>query len=225
MKLLKNAAIVLAAVMAFSTVSHAGVIVGATRVIFDGSKKEASVSVTNRDDSPFLVQTWIEKNEESADKPPFVITPPLYRLDKDQQTMQRIILAGNVPQDKESLYWINIKSIPSAEAKENTLQIAIKTRIKLIYRPVVLNKNTPEEFTEKLSWQRSGSDLVVTNSSPYVMNFSSISVDGKKLEDISYVLPGSSKHFSLPKGAVNGAVKYQLIDDFGGLGKEHNVKI
>lgn len=84
-------------------------------------------------------------------KAPFIITPPLYRLDKDQQNVERIVLAGALPQDKESLYWLNIKAIPAASRKDNTLQIAVKTRIKLIYRPAALKGVIPEELADKLT--------------------------------------------------------------------------
>ena len=73
-----------------------------------------------------MIQSWVETLNGGAEKAPFIITPPLYRLDKDQQNVERIVLAGALPQDKESLYWLNIKAIPAAPRKDNTLQIAVK---------------------------------------------------------------------------------------------------
>lgn len=68
-----------------------------------------------------------------------MVTPPLFRLGAGQENNLRILrTGGNLPEDRESLYWMNIKSIPSTTEKQdnvNTLQIAVKTRIKLIYRP------------------------------------------------------------------------------------------
>lgn len=55
----------------------------------------------------------------------------------------RIVGTGNLPADHESLFWLNIKSIPSVEKRDNTLQLAIKTRIKLIYRPEALKGVSP----------------------------------------------------------------------------------
>lgn len=40
--------------------AQAGVVIGGTRVIFDGNKKEASISVNNPDNIPYLIQSWIE---------------------------------------------------------------------------------------------------------------------------------------------------------------------
>ncbi|WP_256937730.1 fimbrial biogenesis chaperone, partial [Enterobacter chuandaensis] len=174
-----------------ASVSHAyaGVIIGGTRVIFDGGKKEASISVNNADAAPYLIQSWVDMPEGNANKAPFIVTPPLYRLNGGQQNIERILLSGSLPQDKESLFWLNIKAIPSASKQANSLQIAVKTRIKLIYRPTSLKASTPEEQANKLTWSRSGNNLQVTNPTPYVINFNEISVGGKKLEDVSWVAP------------------------------------
>lgn len=114
--------------------AHAGVVTGGTRLIYPGGKKESSLSVTNNDATPYLIQSWVESNKGAA---LFLLTPPLFRLEGEQQTRLRVIYSGGLPENKESMFWMNIKAIPSSQAKAgaNTLQIAIKTRIKLIYRP------------------------------------------------------------------------------------------
>lgn len=204
------------------TTAQAGVSIGGTRVIYDGGKKEASLSVNNPDATPYLIQTWIETTNNDTGKAPFIITPPLYRLDKGQQNVMRIICTGNLPESKESLFWLNIKSIPSAERKDNTLQIAIKTRIKLIYRPVGLNQSTPEAQAEKLHWKSAGKFIQVTNPSPYFINFNEITVAGKRLEDVSFVAPASTASFALPPGVTGGAIIYRIINDYGGIGEAHH---
>lgn len=77
---------------------------------------------------------------------------------------------------------MNIKSIPSTTqaGKSNTLQIAVKTRIKLIYRPAPLLRQVPEEVTQQLKWQRVGSELKLTNPTPYYMNFHYVRIGGGK---------------------------------------------
>ncbi len=69
-----------------SCVAQAGVIVGGTRLIYEGGKKESSLSVSNPDKGPYLIQTWVETTAGGAEKAPFVVTPPLFRLDGDQKT-------------------------------------------------------------------------------------------------------------------------------------------
>lgn len=225
MHFLSKALIACVCLSASISQANAGVIIGGTRVIYDGNKKESSISVTNPDSSPYLIQSWVESQTGSVEKTPFIITPPLYRLDKDQQNVERIVLAGSVAQDKESLYWLNIKSIPAASRKDNSLQIAVKTRIKLIYRPAALKGVIPEELADKLTWQRSGNQIQVTNPTSVVMNFNEIQVSGKKLEDVTYVLPGATARFDLPNGITGGAVTFKIINDYGGTGKVHNASL
>ena len=199
-----------------------GVTVGGTRLIYDGSKKEASLSVTNSDTNPYLIQSWVEAQTEGGEKAPFIITPPLFRLEGNQQNVLRIVrTGGNLPEDRESLYWMDIKSIPTATKKEgvNTLQIAVKTRIKLIYRPKGLG-DSPESVTDKLTWHQSGNKLTVTNPTPFVMNFQQVKVGGREIPDVTYVMPMSQASFTVPNG-VSGKVSWRLITDYGGISDEH----
>ena len=225
MNFLSKSLIALTIMSAGFTAANAGVVIGGTRVIYDGNKKEPTLSVNNPDNTPYLIQSWIETLNGGAEKAPFVITPPLYRLDHGQQNVERIIMAGALPQDKESLYWLNIKSIPSAPRKDNTLQIAIKTRIKLIYRPAALKGTAPEEVADKLTWSVACNQLQVTNPTNYVMNFNEVTVNGKKLDDVTFVMPGSSARFNLPQGVHGGAMTFTIINDYGGPGKKHNANI
>lgn len=213
----------LAALLAISTLAQAGVIVGGTRLIYDGSKKESSLSVTNPDKVPYLVQSWVDTTTGGAEKAPFMVTPPLFRLDGGQQNVLRVVRAGgNLPNDRESLYWMNIKAIPAAEvsSNQNTLQIAVKNRIKLIFRPTGL-KGTPEDVASQLTWQRSGDSAQVTNPTPFYMNFMQISVAGKALKNVTYVAPQSTAKFALPAGVSGGSVSWKIISDYGAIGPEH----
>lgn len=52
----------------------------------------------------------------------------------------RIMFLGktNLPTDRETLYWMNVKAIPPTDEKntqKNTLQLALQNKIKLFYRP------------------------------------------------------------------------------------------
>ncbi|WP_447867681.1 fimbrial biogenesis chaperone [Rahnella bonaserana] len=203
--------------------AQAGVIVGGTRLIYDGSKKEASLSVSNPDKSSYLVQTWVETPDSATDKAPFMVTPPLFRLDGGQKNVLRVVRAGgNLASDKETLYWMNIKAIPSMESNQtqNTLQIAIKTRIKLIFRPQGV-KGAPEDVADKLVWHRSGHSLQVTNPTPFYMNFMEIKVTGKPVSNVTYVAPGTTASFDMPEKASGTRVSWKVISDYGAVGAEH----
>lgn len=201
--------------------ANAGVIIGGTRVIFEGAKKETTINISNPDSTPYLIQSWIDMQDGVSGKAPFIITPPLYRLDGGQKNLERIVMTGSLPQAQESLFWLNIKAIPSASKQMNALQIAVKTRIKLIYRPEGLRASTPEEQANKLTWQQSGNAIQVNNPTPYVINFNEITLGGRKLDDVTYVLPGASARFSLPEGVSGHSLTFKVINDYGSPGTAH----
>ncbi|MNC49943.1 Chaperone protein FimC precursor [compost metagenome] len=165
------------------------------------------------------MQSWVESADHTREKAPFLITPPLFRLDGHQDNVLRVVrTGGNLPTDRESLYWLNIKSIPSTAHDENsnTLQIAIKTRIKLLYRPAGLS-GKPDEMADKLRWHKQGNNLVVSNPTPFYMNFQTIDVGGKKVDNVTWVAPDSDAHFAVPGGISGTSVSWKIINDYGAV--------
>ncbi|MCU6306634.1 fimbrial biogenesis chaperone [Enterobacter quasiroggenkampii] len=205
--------------------ANATVNIGGTRLLYDGAKKEVSLSVHNPDSAPYLIQTVVDNLNDDPQKPPFIITPPLYRLDGGKENLMRIIMSGSLPQDKESMYWLRVKAIPSAPREKNTLQIAVATSIKLIYRPEVLKDINVEKESEKLRWRVSGNKLEITNPTPCFINFNEIIVAGKKLQNVSYAAPGTTTTFALPAGANSGNLQFSVISDFGAVSPLHSTSV
>ena len=196
----------------------AGIIVGGTRIIFQGAKKETTISITNPDATTWLIQSWAESLD--GNKAPFIFSPPLFRLDGKQKNVLRIMYTGGaLPTDRESLFWANIKSIPTAPApdEENVLQIAIKTQIKLIWRPAGLEKTVAPAEMEKLQWSWRQGRLQVKNPTPFYMNFRSITVNGKEIAEPDWVAPFAVKEYTLPQAANTGTVSWRLINDYGAI--------
>lgn len=205
--------------------ANATVNIGGTRVLYDGDKKEVSLSIHNPDNKPYLIQTVVDNLTNDPQKPPFIITPPLYRLDGDKDNVMRIIMSGRLPQDKESMYWLRVKAIPSAPREKNTLQIAVATNIKLIYRPAALKDINVEKESEKLSWRVSDHKLEITNPTPCFINFNEIIVAGKNLQNVSYAAPGVTTRFTLPAGVEDGNLQFSVISDFGAVGSLHSTSV
>lgn len=218
MKILSPVLLCIIAGMTLASAAHAGIVIGGTRVIYDATAKDASISVNNPDAIPYLVQTWIDNNSGNTQTAPFIVTPPLYRLNGGQQSTMRIVYSGaTLPDNQESLFFINIKAIPSTTKKANVLQVAVKSRMKLIYRPASLRNSEPEKFAEKLSWSVSSGKLNVTNPTPYYMNFGEVSVNKVKVNSATWVAPNSSASFPVPGTLSAGRVEFKLINDYGGL--------
>lgn len=209
----------------FGIKAEAGVVVGGTRVVYDGSKREASLSIRNPDKTPYLIQSWADADgplgeSKGAAKPPFVVTPPLFRLDPGNENMIRIIrTGGNLPEDRESVYWMNVKSIgASPNTDRNVLQIAVKTRIKLFYRPAGINPPLDDDY-KKLTFLRIGGQLQVTNPTPYYISFYSLKVGDKPVNtDNIMVPPKGTASYSLPH-ITSGQLSWQVLNDFGGYNK------
>ena len=202
-----------------ASVAHAGITIGGTRVVYPESKKESSIGITNPDNLDYLVQSWVETEDNAREKAPFLITPPLFRLDAKQENVLRIIrTGGNLPADRESLFWLNIKSIPSSARNEsvNTLQIAIKTRIKLLYRPSGIT-GKPEDVATQLSWHTRGNQLIVENPTPFYMNFQSVTLNGHKVDKATWAVPKTETHFALPGNVGGSTVAYSIINDYGSI--------
>lgn len=216
--------LLLAGLIAGSGMAQAGVVIGGTRIIYDGNKKESSIGIDNPDASPYLIQSWVENEAGKSDKGSFVITPPLFRLDGKQKNTLRVMQTTSaIAADRETLFWLNIKSIPTSDASaaDNSLQIAVNTRIKLIYRPAALKGLTPDEASKQLKWARQGQNLTVNNPTPFYINFNAISMGGKPVENVTYVAPRSSATFAVPKAAQGNQVEWKVISDYGAISPAH----
>ena len=185
---------------------QAGVNVGATRVIYQSKEKEANLSLSNsgEDGVPYLVQSWVspyENRDDSADE--FIITPPLFRLDAKGQNILRIIAtnAQKLPTDKESLFLLNVKAIPaksSEQSNQNVLQIALKTTIKLFYRPAGL-QGSLEEAVKNLQWRAEGGKLTVQNPSGFNVVVSDLQINNSASKGMPEVIkPGSTVTTTIP---------------------------
>ncbi|HCB1498029.1 chaperone protein EcpD [Klebsiella oxytoca] len=230
-KLSKLACIATAAVV---WQSHASVIVNGTRVVYNGQEKEVSVRLTNTGTLPVLVQSWIDDGDMNA-KPdrirsPFTLTPPINRINADKSQTLRISYTGSpaLPQNKESVYWLNLLEVPAAKKDNsiNKLNVAFRTRIKLFYRPAGLaDKAKVTEAAEKIRWSISGGKLTATNSSPYYISLVSVSFKNAGSSgsiEGEMVPPMGSYTFNLPASVRAGAgslLTYEYVNDWGALRK------
>jgi fimbrial chaperone protein len=213
--------------------ASAGVMLSGTRVILGEKNREASIPVKNTGTSPYVVQAWIDAGEGKG-KTPLLVTPPLSRLDPGMENILRIMrVGGSLPADRESIFWLNVKEIPEKSKEENVLQIAVRTRIKLFYRPSNL-AGKPGEARTKLKWAVSANDnkqgavLKVANDSAYHVTFTSLKVnDGQQQINADMVPPFGE--VSYPLSAVKAPeairVSYTTINDYGGETPEERVQV
>jgi P pilus assembly chaperone PapD len=203
----------------------------ATRVIYDPASNGSTITISNPQDYPILVQSKVVAEDKS--KPaPFVVTPPLFRLDAQQQSRLRIVrTGGEVIQDRETLQWLCVSGIPpknddawakdkdgksQAPATTTTLnvQVSVSNCIKLFMRPSSI-KGQSSDVASSLVWASKAGQLNVNNPTPFYMNLNMVSVGDVKLTKVEYVPPFSSINLPLPKGA-SGEVQWKVVNDYGG---------
>ncbi|WP_263070279.1 fimbrial chaperone [Enterobacter huaxiensis] len=210
-----------------STLASAGVIIGGTRVIYLSDKPDATITIKNNEATvPYLIQTWIDpfNNIQTARKPPFTVIPPVSRLEAGQEKVLRIMkVEGELPQDRESVFWLNIKNIPPTSGKPNSLEIAIKTRIKLFWRPATLNI-TPERAASRVKWHVQNRQLILENPTPLYINVMNVTVDGKDVP-LNIVPPFETLHLPLPEGAKGRALVWRFVNDFGAISQDIKVAL
>jgi len=204
--------------------AQASVTLGGTRLIYDASKREATIPVSNGQQAvPHLIQSWVEVDGSATDKAPFIITPPLFRLDSGRENTLRVVFTGEsaLPDDKESVYWLNVKSIPAVEKSEqNLLLIAVKSKIKLFYRPAALNTAAAADAWKKLSFSHRAGQLTITNPTPYYISLFSLKAGSQSIKNPPMIPPFGNVSVS----SSGGTIRWQAINDFGGITDEMHQK-
>lgn len=128
---------VLLALSALSLQAQAGVVIGGTRFIYNEGKPSISFRVINQSPSRYLILSKIVADGDPHAAVPFVATPPVFALNGHKENEIRVMYtSGQLPADRESLFWVTVANIPQADSQQqNTLQIAVRSRMKLFYRP------------------------------------------------------------------------------------------
>lgn len=232
-----------ASVMLVALVAPAGaqVAVEGTRVVFPAASDEVTVSVRNGSDAPALVQAWIGDDDRrqapEVSRAPFVLAPPLLRLDagKDQKLRVRLVRKDAPQDDREHLYWLNLLAVPpqaTAAADENILQVATRSRFKLLFRPAGMSPTLPPNFAESMGYAVrrgvTGRELVISNPTPYYFNIGRIVLAKNGVEHPlgnPYVSPFSERSLALPDVGGGSTVRIELswLDDNGQLHAESKV--
>ncbi|MFV3292591.1 molecular chaperone [Pseudomonas sp. NY11955] len=208
-------------------VAEAALTINATRVIHASDAHSSSVVVANPTNRLFAVQTWVNTQaDDTLTAVPLAPTPVLFRLPPGKEQLVQINrLPNDLPQDRESLFFFNVQEIPQEETSgQNHLNIAMRTRIKLFYRPSQL-KGLPKDNIKHLSWFLQKRDdslyLVVDNPTPFHFTFDQLEVSGagesEKPSAMAMALPFAQQFYRLTQvRKVQGLqVTFNTINDYG----------
>ena len=206
-----------------------GIVLEGTRVIYKATTKTKTVKIKNTDkETTFLVQSWIEK-ESGGRALDFILTPPVFKSIPDSDNIIKIKYVGemSLPEDKESIFFLNVKAIPSIDkeliSNHNVMVLAIKTRIKLIYRPVQVQDYKDKDIPDGLKFYRKTNNLYVYNQTPYFITLTNIQRNNLKIKDVMVRPYAETK---LKENFLDNTISYSFINDYGTLVgvKDRNVE-
>lgn len=205
-----------------SSQAQASISLSGTRMILPEKQQEASIIVRN-DSSPILVQSWLETNtDHDKAELPFAVTPALVKVAPNGQQVMRVLYAGGdqgLPRDRETVLWLNVQEIPQQGVGENQLQIAIRQRIKLFFRPDGL-PGSAEQAPAQLQWSvvnREGASMLeVHNPSAYHVSMSTLrTAKGQDMEDPGMIAPGQTRLLPLGRSGAQDTLQFRAISDYG----------
>ncbi|WP_213033228.1 fimbria/pilus periplasmic chaperone [Acinetobacter sp. ANC 4558] len=211
-----------------STLSHSAITIDRTRAIFNGSQKSMTLIVSNKNNKlPYLAQAWVENSDSQKVSFPFIVLPPLQRIEPGQSNQIRIEASTKInelPQDRESLYYFNVREVPPKSDKPNVMQIALQSKIKLFYRPASLELNSTEmmnnPWQDKLQLIKQNGGVTAKNPTPYYITILSIrqsktSADAENFE-ATMISPFSQEALPIKAQWLGSSPAVTYINDYGG---------
>lgn len=212
-----------------------GITLSQFRLIYPAAeKKGVTWSLTNNTTRAWLMQSWIRPLDSATGLPaaesdnkgasaaiPLLVTPPLKRVDAGEALTLRIRLTElSLPKDRESVFYLTVKGIPSVPDKEKQtgeqLVVAVANNIKLFYRPEGLPAGGVAKAATQLHFSLQGDAIVVDNPTPFYINFSQLTVGGQPLPADALrklVPPRGQLRYTIAKGNTRGAVEWQVMDE------------
>lgn len=195
-----------------------------TRLVFRGDEKSISVDLKNASEKlPYLAQSWVDDDKGQRITSPLAVVPPVQRIEAlgiGQVKIQGMPGLSALPQDRETLFFYNVREIPPKNDKPNTLQIALQTRIKLFYRPASLAKvDSMHPWQHQVTLEKKGSQYQVNNTTGYYVILSNASnrVDGTTAKGFEPMVipPRTSPVMSVNAADLGSAPVLTYVNDYG----------
>lgn len=207
--------------------AQASVVMTGTRVIFPSGVNEKTIQFSNPDPQPYIMQLQLTTEDNKPDtKAPFVLLPPVFRMDPHSGQTVRLIANGTaaLPKNKESVFYLNFTQLPSVKSDlqgKNKLVITITNRVKIFYRPESLLGN-PNDAYKELRFSLQNGVLTAINPTGFYINITSaqIMMSGKAVpvSDAGMLAPLSTTEWKLKQKITTSSrasIKLKVINDYG----------
>ncbi|POT55841.1 fimbrial chaperone protein [Citrobacter amalonaticus] len=212
----------------------ASVVMLNTRVIYPGDAQSETLQFTNNDNIPYIMQIWSDVNNptstpDNADGP-FMAVPALFRIEpKTGQSVRLVFTGKNLPQDRESVFYLNSVQIPPKNMAnaQNQMVVVLRNRNKIFYRPKTIVgsvDNVANQLRFSVTEEGGNVQLTVINDSGYYASFINADViaGSKRLTfPVNMVPPKSqtrwvAKNKNSRLSSTPLKVKFTLVNDYGG---------
>lgn len=202
--------------------SYASINVDRTRMIFLEDKDSVSMALSNNAEHPYLAEAWIE--DENGDKAlnDFVVIPPIQRIEAKGKNQIKIVKSesNDISSDnEEKLYYLNIKEIPPVSEHKNNMQIALKSKLKVFYRPNSIITKNDQSWLNEVTINYKNKIIKIDNPTGYYINIADMIDDkGNVVKGFGYNMlkPHSSKEIKL-ESKLPTNIKIGYIDDYGAI--------
>jgi chaperone protein EcpD len=214
----------------------AAIVIDTTRVVYPVARREVTITIRNDSPTPSLVQSWLDGGDANS-KPgeaavPFVLTPPLFRLDPSKSQSLRLVYTQEpLPKDRESVFWLNILDVPPRAAanpeRPNQLEMAFKHRMKVFFRPAGL-KGSPVDAPAQFTWKQIAKEgkvvaIQASNPTPYHVSLVRLAatVNGAPVTaKADMVAPFTNLQLPVetpfPAAGTPVTLEYTFVNDYGG---------
>lgn len=214
----------LLALLSFSLCGQAmaAFVLNGTRFIYEEGKKNISFEVTNQSERTYGGQVWID-NVDEANGVYMVPSPPFFKIGAKEKQIVRIMkVSDSLPNNRESLFWLNVQEVPQKpkDSDGNVLAIAMDTQVKLIYRPkALIGKRLNAE--NQIQIVDINGKTYLKNPTPYYFAITGVKENGKEVK-LSSAVAESIARFS-PMSDVDlgkklvGKISIDAVNDWGGI--------
>lgn len=204
-------------------------------IYLESDIKGISISLKNNNNSAYLINSSILLNDDDTNEPivnknrertPFMILPPLYRLEPSSEyswNIRRISEGSDdmaLPKDRESLFWIAFRAVPLKdskieEKKSVSLTITPTFFFKLIYRPKSIMALENKDVIDDVIVEKVNENIVINNKSPLYMTFEYLKVGEVEIKNNDRAItvkPFSTLSIATPKN-VQGKLSWRFNDE------------
>lgn len=215
------------------SVQASGIGLGLVRLIYNQQDEQATVPVRNTSSLAYLISSRISQSPDGHEQTPFIISPPLFRLEGNSHGMVRVVKStSSLPTDRESVFYMTVAGIPASTPLSRTdssgfvgggIKFAYGSTIKLFYRPAGLSSTAPSA-AKSVQFTREGANVRVENPSPYYVTFRDMNLNGQSVK-FGKKQPDMLAPFSsmiIPAGRVfpisqAGRVSWSAVVDMGAV--------